>query len=655
LSPSSHGRIPFAADVRHRLDPVSIQGVNDGAQFEKQISQLMPGLLHGFHGSKISWEMLPVGPRGGSSTVEMDWATWVGRAYDYNDARKPAFINIEATTKVLEDHPDYVAEKILQLKRLADAPGGIVGAIKRLRGDARFSSFEELDDEPVPYLVFVGNFSSRLPDTAALRSLLRGTKGAIPASDPGIELSKCGPDQRAFRVTLSSGKELFVGLINKDKLIELIYTAQALNLAQRQDDVDERFLHELTFLAGRPVLLKTMPRRVEVSGASPPTTITIDGKPATFHRFSVDPYSFLRMSTVLRLVSDYGFLQRLPEGPHLAEMAFEIEAGGRFPTPVLCIPADDNIVNVKDSQVCHTGGAVLSPYQWHIIDGQHRAFCYYLVKPGTKVQDLDINCYQLATPDDKGPIASSLFLNVNFMSIKPPIDLALAHYAYVTRWPEGSWIPRRRGRSQRGDSKLYSARILASRFLLDLSAGDTVFRGFFKFKGTRDKSKTSIQSISTYLSGDFELQDPSNPSEPIAARFGTVKGASGVWRVPCPPPNSISSLCESLIDAFDGFVVAVTRGYGKSPPESEKLLRDLVSKNNNVFVGLWRTFYWYSFVEKTGSGPIPEMPKRLAARILPWLVKEDSKGHLAGPRNRYRSGSGAGAISAAMIKRVGGP
>ncbi|MGP8078737.1 MAG: hypothetical protein ACLQC7_08220 [Thermoplasmata archaeon] len=626
--------------------------MNEGAAFERQVAQLMTGLLHGIPAGKISWEMLPVGPRAGGSTVEMDWALWLGRTYDYNDAAAGAFLDIEATVHTLEDEPEYVATKILQLRRLIEAPGGIVGAIQRLRGNPKFASFEELGDQPIPYLIFVGNYASRLPAMTSLRPLLRGTKGGLIGSDPSIE-GAVGPDGKSIVITLGSGTKLFVGLVNREKLLELIYTAQALTHAERQDEVNERFLHELTQLAARPVLLKPMPRSVEISGVSAPTTISIDGKPATFHRFSIDPFLFLRMSTVLRLVSDYGFLQRLPEGPHLSEMAFDIEAGGRFPTPVLVIPASENFVNVKQSLVAHKGGAVVSPYQWHIIDGQHRAFCYYLVPPGVKVQDLDINCYQLSSPDDRGPVASSLFLNVNFKAIKPPIDLALAHYAYVTQWPEGNWVPRRRGRNQKGDSKLYSARVLASRFLLDLSAGDTVFRGFFKFKGTRDKKKTSIQSISTYLAGDFEIHDPSDPNEPFAARYGTVKGAGGIWIVPYPPPQSFSRLSEALIDSFDGFLAATTSSYGSSRPAAEELLRSLVSKNNNVFVGLWKTFYWYSFKQNASVGAVPEMPKRMTAKLLPWLVKEDSRGHLAGPRNRYRSGSGALAIANSMIKRVG--
>ena len=648
------GRIPHSADSRHRLDPVTIQSVNNGAEFEQQIAQLMPGLLHGTPGSKVAWEMIPVGPRVGSSTIEMDWAAWIGRTYDYNDAQAGLLINIEATVRKLEDEPEYTAEKILQLLRLVDAPGGLVGAIKRLRASPKFDSFEELESEPIPYLLFVSNFSAKLPEASTLRALLRGTKGSLAGCNPGIECTKAGPDEKSIVVTLSGGKKLFVGIVTREKLLELIYTAQALNHAQRHDEVDERFLHELTALTARPVLLRPMPRAVDFAGAAPPTTITIDGKPATFHRFSIDPYQFLRMSTVLRLVSDYGFLQRLPEGPHLAEMAFDIQSGGRFPTPVLCIPATDNVVNAKQSRVTHKGGAIISPFQWHIIDGQHRAFCYYLVPPGVKVQDLDINCYQLATPADKGPIASSLFLNVNFKAIKPPIDLALAHYAYVTQWPEDDWVPRRRGRSQRGDSKLYSARVLASRFLLDLSSAETVFSGFFKFKGTRDKRKTSIQSISTYLSSDFEMHHPSNPDEAFAARFGTVKGGAGIWTVPFPPPDSISAVSEALVDAFDGFLSAVTGTYGGSRPAAEELLRSLVSKNNNVFVGLWKTFYWYSFVKNPGSGTLPEMPKKMATRLLPWLVKQDSAGHLAGARNRYRSGSGAISISSAMIEEVSG-
>jgi hypothetical protein len=652
------GRIPVAPDPRRRLDPVRIRETNDGSLFETLVSQLLQGLLTGIHGGKISWHGLPVRPGNPSTTFEMDWVTWIERTHDYNGLPGSLFLNAEATTLVLEDNSEYVANKILSFLWLCTSPGGVVGAIDRLHANPAHVAFPKLKTAPRQYLIFFSNRSERLPDATGIRALLRGkvkVGGAVlPGSDPTIECEPAGDQNEAFKVTAPDGSIIHVGIVAREKLLELTYLALALNYAKRHDLLNERFLHDLTSLAGAPALLEPMPHKVGIQTPSAPSPVRVDGKLVTFCRFSIDPFQFIRMCTVLRLVSDYAYLQRLPDGPHLEEMARDIEAGGRFPTPVLCIPADNNQVSPGQNLICHTGGAIVSPYQWHIIDGQHRAFSYYLVKTGSNVQPLDIDSYELASPHDKAAIASALFLNVNFKAIRPPIDLALAHYAYTTQWPGGMWVSKRRGRLSQGDSKLYSSRILASRFLLELSEKDTVFHAFFKYRGAKDRGKTSILSISTYLGPDFELHDPSDSSNPLAACFGTAPGASGIWTVPDPSPEALRRVWEELVDAFDSFLSDIAVSTGLAMVDGIKEIQRLVSKNNNVFVGLWRAFYWYSFTRKPTKGAISLMPKATSAKLLPWLQAEDVAGHLAGPNNRYKSGSGAITLPTQIIKLLGG-
>lgn len=641
---------------------MKIREANDWARFEEMVSQLVQGLLTGVHGAKVTWDGLPVGGVAAESTFEMDWVVWLERTYDYNDVASPALLDFESTVRIIEDEPEYVAKKILSLSRLMRAPGGVVGAIRRLRANPNHQEFPLLRDEPVVYLLFVSNRSETLPDHGLLRSLLRGKKGAggpLLWTDPTFDVAK-GPTNamgvsRGFTVTIPGGGQVFVGLVNRERLLEFTYLAVALNFAKRHDALNERFLHDLTDLAGRPILLETMPRKVDILHPATPAPIRVDGKLVTFTRFSIDPYKFLRLCTVLRLVSDYAYLQRLPDGPHLEEMARDVEAGGRFPTPVLCIPAEHNVVAYDQNLICHSGGAIVTPYAWHIIDGQHRAFSYYLVKPGTNVQPLDIDSYELASARDKAPIASALFLNVNFKAIQPPIDLALTHYAYMMQWPGGIWVPQKRGRMSRGDSKLYSSRILAARFLLELSAQDTVLHSFFKYRGAKEQGKTSIQSISTYLARDFELRDPADPGNPVAARMGTVKGASGRWTVPDPAPEAILPIWDDLVEAFDNYLSEVAVGSGLSVIDGGLRIQSLVRKNNNVFVGLWRAFYWFTFKKHAGGAKMPTIPGSLTSKVLPWLDSEDSAGHLAGPDNLYRSGAGPGKLSDELIRILGGP
>ncbi len=191
--------------------------------------------------------------------------------------------------------------------------------------------------------------------------------------------------------------------------------------------------------------------------------------------------------------------------------------------------------------------------------------------------------------------------------------------------------------------------------MLELSGSPGVFKDFFKHRGTTDLGKASIQSISTYLGQEFNLRDPSDGLNPIAARYGTVTGASGIWSVPDPAPNPLKPLWDEIVESFDNFCRDVAIGGGFNAVTGRDAIRDFVHENNNVFVGLWRTFFWYSFVKRSGGAVTPAIPRRLAGRVLPWLNKQRNAKRLSGSRNAYRSGSGAARISDKIIELLGGP
>ena len=653
---AASGRIPYASSKRRRLDPIRIRQVRDGSLFEEMGAQLVQGLFHGQPNRKVEWVGLPTGINGKFFDFEMDRMVIFERVYDYNEESSPALLDFEFTVRSLERNAEYVAQKILYLTTLSCAPGRFVSELSKLRGKAAYTDFPALTEKPLFFLIFVSNSSKSLPEVGEICDFLKGKRGSLIGSDIALGCKRVPGVNNGLEVTAPNDTKVFVCLVGEEKLLELTYLARALDKSVRHDLVNERFLHDLTYAAGHPVLLQPMPRKVEVMGSSPPTMVRVDGKPVTFCRFSMDPFKFLRMGTVLRLVSDYAYLQRLPEPVHLLQMAHDIQDGGRFPTPILCIPPDNIIVSHKNSEICHAGGAIVTPYQWHIIDGQHRVFSYYFVEPGTEnIQALDINSYGLANPTDKPGVASALFLNVNFKALKPPVDLALAHHAYASQWPMGNWVAKRKGSSTEGDSQLFSSRILASRFLLELSSRDTAFGGFFKARGAKDKGKTSIQSISTYLSKDFELRDPSDDSNPWARIFGTVRGATGIWTVPDPAPQALAGVWEKLVDSFDDFLGNVTDVSGYSSITGNEKLRELVSMNNNVFVGLWKAFYWYSVEKSTSPGKFREMPKTLSRELMPWLMSQKDSGFLAGKNNKFRSGAGAVAMERELVKLVGGP
>ena len=99
----------------------------------------------------------------------------------------------------------------------------------------------------------------------------------------------------------------------------------------------------------------------------------------------------------------------------------------------------------------------------------------------------------------------------------------------------------------------------------------------------------------------------------------------------------------------------VTDVSGYSSITGNEKLRELVSMNNNVFVGLWKAFYWYSVEKSTSPGKFREMPKTLSRELMPWLMSQKDSGFLAGKNNKFRSGAGAVAMERELVKLVGGP
>ncbi len=621
------------------------------------VRQLLDGMFSAadFPGKgHVAWPRAVInsGAAGGSQSI-MDWATWRGEVFDLMARPGSIFLNVESTIKDLSTGQVYISDKIHIMRELAEAPDGFPGCIARLRSNADYGAFPEVSGDPELFLLFASNATKRLPAPDQLLRTLREGTGGFRNPDPGYN---CVASARphGLVVTLPGGKEIRLGLIDRLKLVELAYLAIALDSATQHQLLNERFLFELTTLAGEPRLLDPMPRRIDIEEVTTGVPIQVDGRAVMFQRFSVKPFDLIRLCTVLRLVTDYAFLQRLPDGAHLDSMAREVTAGGRFPTPVLCIPTGDVIIGTGASTIRHRGGAPVPPYEWHLVDGQHRVYCYYLVGPGTHVQTIDVNCYSLTNENDKAVVASALFLNVNYKAIKPPIDLALSHHALASSWPRASWVCRKPSRDcPYFDSKLYSSRILATRFLLELNGKSLIFKDFFKQPGAKDPGKSSVQSLSTYLSLEFELRDPSDATNPLASRFGTVTGAEGVWTTPDPPPDVLGPVWTKLVREFDGFLQVVCGPTGPGgDPTNAAAMKSLIQKNINVFVALWRIFHMYRFRRTPEGAKYPWPPPAVPAHaIMTELLRLARTGRLYGRRGAFRSGAGVARLTETLIRR----
>jgi len=618
--------------------------------------QLLGGMLSSAFVGKgqVSWPRGVVTPGESKDALFiMDWATWIDKTFDSSGIQRRAFLDVESTILDLRTDPVYVAKKVNVIRRLVEAPGGLPDCINRLKANPAYNAFAELTEEPDVFLLFASNSTRRLPDAGLLQKTLRDGTAGFDQNDSRYTCDT-GAEGAGLRVVTPKKKLVFIGLIDRLKLVELAALTKALDIAKRHFDLDDRFLFELTNLAGEPRLLQPMPYDIEVKEATPGSSIKVDGKSVIFQRFAVDPFDLMRLCTVLRLVTDHAYLQRLPDGPHLQAMADEVSNGGRFPTPVLCIPSHDVGIDSKSSTIKQKGGAPIPPYQWHLVDGQHRAFCYYLVDPGKEVQTIDVNCYTLANDADKASVSSTLFLDVNYKAIKPPIDLALSHHALASSWPRASWICRKASKDcPYHDSQIYSSRVLATRFLLELNGKSLVFKEFFKLAGAKDSGKSSVQSLSTYLSPEFEIRYPDDSSNPIARRFGTVKGAESLWKTRNPPPEALAKLWAILVQEFDDFLTVVAGPPNPDGfPENVPALTLMVKRNINVFVALWRIFYRYRF-NRTHDGakyPWPIAAHRGRA-ILAELVKQQRERHLFGKHSAFRSGSGVKKLTDLLVRK----
>jgi len=186
-----------------------------------------------------------------------------------------------------------------------------------------------------------------------------------------------------------------------------------------------------------------------------------------------------------------------------------------------------------------------------------------------------------------------------------------------------------------------------------LNEKSTVFKEFFKQPGAKDPGKSSVQSLSTYLSSEFEIRDPSDPANPLAARFGTVSGAEGTWTTPDPPPNELALVWPKLVQEFDDFLEVVT-----GPPDSNGVptnagvLKSLVQRNINVLVALWRVFYRYRFKRPSPGARYPwPVPAASARAMMAELVRLARVGNLYGKRGKFRSGAGVSRLTDVMLRK----
>jgi hypothetical protein len=171
-----------------------------------------------------------------------------------------------------------------------------------------------------------------------------------------------------------------------------------------------------------------------------------------------------------------------------------------------------------------------------------------------------------------------------------------------------------------------------------------VFENLFRVEGAAGKQQVSIQSITTYLSVDFDMPKPDDPGHPFARTWGTAAAGDGTWRVVEPPPEALRPFWAKLVPDFESFVKSVAPN---NPPPGFNLenLRHAILENNNVFVAIWRLYMWCRF---GGINPITHaaIPQRWpltglqVAAVRDKLKNLEATGLLHGRTSPFKSGRG---------------
>ena len=289
----------------------------------------------------------------------------------------------------------------------------------------------------------------------------------------------------------------------------------------------DRCLFELTSkignsdyaLSGTP-LVESIPVTVLSSQKPDPTTDTFTpnasvtlGHHVYTHRLRIRLKDLLRMTVVERTLNDVGALQRLPEPSHMKTIAKEGLLKNRvFVNPIVISTTEDFIVQrdpstSQDYVKAKTGQTFLSPYSWSLIDGQHRAFSGYSVDldaPALANVEFDVVIQYLnptSIPKEiRNDINADTFFDLNYRTLPPKPNIALVRSTEISSWPNG-WIDRETGRM------IYSARVLAARFLLELNKNGPL-KDRFGYSGMHiGRNQISLTSFSTYLGGDYHHFD----------------------------------------------------------------------------------------------------------------------------------------------------
>ena len=141
-------------------------------------------------------------------------------------------------------------------------------------------------------------------------------------------------------------------------------------------------------------------------------------------------------------------LQRLPDGNHCKKMAKAIEREKRFHLPVFAFLPSGTDVHPNNQTITFHGQHDSIPYQWLIVDGQHRMLSHYYLRKNsltpadytrlTEQFTIDICAYVPPQAADQAKIREAqteIFYQINYLGKQPDSNLRIYHESHMLKRP----------------------------------------------------------------------------------------------------------------------------------------------------------------------------------------------------------------------------
>jgi hypothetical protein len=396
-------------------------------------------------------------------------------------------------------------------------------------------------------------------------------------------------------------------------------------------------------------------------------------------RFEIKAEDLLMLTQVVRTVSKTGALQRIPDKSHMHSISVDL-GKKMFVNPI--VASTSQSVQIKRNSgndfLEISGGTPVIPFNWDLIDGQHRVYANYYVPPGTNAAfEVVLYRYPSAIGDDlKDKTNSQIFYDLNYRTKPADPEIALVRSAYIDTWT-GDWDDY----DSVSLNTVYSTRVLASRFLIELAELKGVLKGIFNFRGLKSDESISLKSISTYFSDNFSFEargrtSPGGHEQKSVLRVYEFlgiksKGVSVAFRPNVEYPNAAKGspigpspeymagihFWEEATKDFNKFLDALDTNSNITKGR----LREWTLGNSCIMPGIWQ--FYISYTISQTEIPTRNKGGKWASTILDtickYLTSLDAKSYILGDKKaipalkpKYSSSGGVVALRNDLIEGV---